>query len=137
MRALIPGIMKVNGFDNLIINKKIPDFSTLILKDRLNVNKIIEIINLPNTRLLRKWIHALDIDEESDILDKYISDLKKHYPGGSKIGFQFVCFLATKTITLAFPLAGPIFNVATLILPSIFRSWHPVLFIDELRKKVE
>ncbi|OQX92245.1 MAG: hypothetical protein B6D58_03840, partial [candidate division Zixibacteria bacterium 4484_95] len=65
--------MKVNGFDNLIINKKIPDFSTLILKDRLNVNKIIEIINLPNTKLLRKWIHALDIDEESDILDKYIS----------------------------------------------------------------
>ena len=125
------GNQKIELFEKVIENKRIPNFYQMFKKGSINIDQILDMRETFNSKLFRSWFANPDLSDQ----DIYYELLKEH---GLSSKISLLRWIVPTIIgVINTPLGVAVSSVENFFISKILQGWNPNLFLDEaLGKKL-
>lgn len=120
------GNEKIELFEKVSVNKRIPSFYQMFKKGSINIDQFLDVRESFNSKLFRNWFTNPDISEQ----EVYYELMKKH-----EINFKmnFIKWVIPTIIGLVnTPLGVVASGVENFFISKILQGWNPNLFLDDV-----
>jgi len=119
-------------FENLIEKKGIPDLGSLLLKEAMSIDDILELRNNFHGKLFREWFFHHDYQEK--LVFKELLNKKKE-----KFSSKLLRIIYPNVIGIFNPILGTLSGLVDgMIVDKMVKGWHPSIFLDNnLKVKID
>jgi hypothetical protein len=125
------------GLLSLLHVRQIPDFRTLVERNLLDFNRLLELLGSIHHVRFVGWLHNLKLESPDEVLREYVSRLEEQY-SKNDVKTKGLRLLATGALSLlSLPAGALAAGVDSFLVDRLLKGWHPTLFLDKLRSTIE